>query len=178
VQVIDPTSGKVVKTLGEASSMSVSRGVVLWTDFRCPRGQCPLYAYDLAAGKRLAVAASLPVDTGLFAAVISPDRRSIAYVRQRSAPSQYEMDHPGNPNEVVTVDLDTGQSIVVPGVEIWSKSSPGLEYSADSRWLVMSLDAGSRVQLLLWHPGLGRPLEPAVQVIGKVAFSPSVATVT
>lgn len=176
VQVIDPVTGKVVRTLGEASSMAVSRGVVLWTDYECPDGRCPLRAFDLAAGRYLTVAASLPQESGLWSAVLSPDRMSLAYVQQRSTPGKYDMGHPGNPNEVVTVALDTGQATVVPGVEVWSKSSPGLEYSPDSRWLVMSLDAGSHVRLLLWHPGLPRPLEPSAQVTGRVAFAPLVTS--
>ncbi|MEO8889611.1 MAG: hypothetical protein ABI429_10040, partial [Jatrophihabitantaceae bacterium] len=110
-------------------------------------------------------------------AVLSPDRRTLAYVRQRSTPAQYEMGHPGNPNEVVSVDLASGRTTVVPGLEIWSKSSPGLDYSPDSTWLVISLDAGTRVDLLLWHPGLARPLQPSVQVTGDVAFEPTVTSV-
>jgi hypothetical protein len=51
VQVIDPVTGKVVRTLGQASSMAVSRGVVLWTDYGCPDGRCALRAFDLAAGR-------------------------------------------------------------------------------------------------------------------------------
>jgi len=85
------------------------------------------------------------------------------------------MGHPGNPNEVVTVDLTTGHSTVIPGLQIWSKAFPGMTYSDDSHWLVMSFDGGSEVRLLLWHPGLARPLEPSVQVRGRVAFAPFLA---
>ncbi|MGH9061705.1 MAG: hypothetical protein ACRDZY_19660, partial [Acidimicrobiales bacterium] len=175
VQVIEPRSGKVVKVLGEALSMAVSRGVVLWTGATCPQDQCPLLAYDLAAGRRVPVTASLPKDSGLWAAVLSPDRRSLVYVRQQSGPSHYDMGHPGNPNEIAVVDLATGRTVAVPDVELWSKSSPGLAYSTDSHWLVMSFDAGSSVRLLLWEPGLEHALEPSVTVAGKVAFPPGLA---
>jgi hypothetical protein len=84
------------------------------------------------------------------------------------------MGHPGNPNEIVTVDLVSGAVHPVPGVLLWPKSAPGLAFSADSRWLVIALDEGTGVRLLLWRPGLGRPQESAARIPGRVAYSPVV----
>ncbi|MEO8888031.1 MAG: hypothetical protein ABI301_00965, partial [Jatrophihabitantaceae bacterium] len=70
VQIIDPRSGHVVRTLGESSSLAVSRGVVLWADYRCPNGQCAVHAYDLATGTGIATAATVDRGGGLWSAVL------------------------------------------------------------------------------------------------------------
>jgi len=83
VQLIDPATDKVVRTLGAASSMTVSDDVVLWADAYCPGGQCPLRAYDLATGTGLPIAGSVPREAGVWSGVLSPDRRAFAYLRQQ-----------------------------------------------------------------------------------------------
>jgi WD40-like Beta Propeller Repeat len=119
--------------------------------------------------------AEIPSSGGLWDGVVSPDRRTVAMLRQRSRPARYDMGHPGNPNEIVTLDLRSGAPHAVPGVVLFAKAAPGLAFSSDGRWLVISLDEGTSVRLLLWRPGLAAPLQSPVHLTAKVAFAPSVA---
>jgi hypothetical protein len=176
VQLFDPSTGRTMRALGRASSIGVGAGMVIWAGTNC--GRCPVVSYDLATRTRTLLPFTVPGGLQLWSAVISPDRRFAALIRERSEPSQYNSDHPGNPNEVVLLDLRTGDVHPVPGLVLWTKSFPGMAFAPNSRWLVLALDEGSGLQLLVWHPGLPAPLASPTRVRGPVALSPSIASVT
>ena len=70
--------------------------------------------------------------------------------------------------------LGTGAVRRVPGIEAPPKSALGLVFSADGKWLVVALDAGDRIRVLAWRPGLARPFETRA-VPGAVYAAPAVA---
>lgn len=47
----------------------------------------------------------------------------------------------------------------MPGIELPTKSQPGLTFTGRDDWLVIALNAGSRTRLLAWRPGLRQPYE-------------------
>jgi hypothetical protein len=57
------------------------------------------------------------------------------------------------------MELGTGRLDIVPGIELPTKSQPGLAFAERGDWLVIALDAGSRTRLLAWRPGLRQPYE-------------------
>jgi len=176
VQLFDPSTGRTVRTLGRASSIAAGAGMVIWAGANC--GRCPVVSYDLATRTRTLLPFTVPGGLQLWSAAISPDRRFAALIRERSEPAPYDSDHPGNPNEVVVLDLRSGAVHPVPGLVLWTKSFPGMAFSPDSRWLVLALDEGSAVQVLVWRPGLAAPLASPTRVRGPVALAPSIASVT
>jgi hypothetical protein len=173
IRLFDPRTGRLGLALGPATSMSVDGSTVLWTGANC-YGSCVVHRYDLATGKSGVTRQPADRVVSVWGAIVSPDGRTAAFVRPRATPGPYDQQHPGNPNEIVTVDLDSGAVHVVPGLVLWSKSAPGLAYSADGRWLLLALDEGSSVRMLLWRPGLGRPLESRARVRSPVAYTPTV----
>jgi hypothetical protein len=175
IRVIDPATGRTRLQLGPARSAALSNGVILWTSPGCT--DCRLHVHDLATGRDTVTRRPVPGVASAWGAVVSPDRRTAAVVRPGSTPATYDMEHPGNPNVIVTVRLTTGRTEAVPGLVLWSKSNPGLAFSADGRWLLIGLDEGTGVRLIVWKPGLSRPLQSPARLNAKVAFAPSVATV-
>jgi hypothetical protein len=173
IEVLDPRTGHVGVQLGPAVSVGMSHGVVLWTAPGC-RTACRIYTYDLRSGQRATTVNPVPGVATVWSAVLSPDGDTVALVRERSDPGPYDPGHPGNPNELVTVDLRTGTLHQVPGLVLWSKSSPGVAFSPDSRWLVIGLDEGTDVRLLVWRPGLVGPLESPARLRYPVAYAPTV----
>jgi hypothetical protein len=172
---LDPRTGKERLDLGRASWVAVSQGIVAWAEPGCRR--CRLHILDLATGKRSVTRRAIADVPSSWGGVASPDHRTFVLLRQSATPARYDMDHPGNPNEIVTVDLVTGAVTPVPGVRLWSKSMPGLDFSADSRWLLISLDEGTGTRLLLWHPGLPAVQQSPARLTDRNAYSPGLATV-
>lgn len=173
--LFDPATSTVRTRIGAATAFGVSAGVVLWRGADC--GPCALHLFDLATGARSQVPGTVGTRLLLWPAVISPDHRYAAMLRERDTPGQYEMGHPGNPNEVVVMDLTTGRVLPVPHLVLWAKANPGLTFSPDDRWLAIALDEGSGVRVLLWRPGLSASRELPGAVPGKVAFSPPLLAV-
>lgn len=175
IRVIDLASGDVRLRLGPAGSIAVSAGLIVWTPPGCRT--CRLHVHDLTTGRDTVTRRPVPRAASSWAAVVSPDRLTVAFVRQRATPARYDMEHPGNPNEIVTVDLASGVTHTVPDLALWSKSMPGFAFSPDSRWLIISLDEGTGVRLLVWKPGLRTPLESPARLRSKVAYAPTVTAV-
>jgi len=175
IGVYDPRGGEIRLLAGPATSVALSHGLLLWTGLGCTSA-CRLHVHDLATGRDTTTRRPVHGIASAWAAAVSANGRTAALVRPRSKPAKYDMEHPGNPNEIVTVDLVSGRSRPVPDLAMWSKSSPGLAFSADSRWLLISLDEGSGVRLLLWKPGLAQPLESPARLTARVAYSPTITT--
>jgi hypothetical protein len=166
----DPATSTVRTRIGVATAHAVGAGVVLWRGADC--GPCPLQVFDLATGARSQVPGAVGTRLQVGSAVVSPDHRYAVMLRERARPGPYAMAHPGNPNELVTVDLVTGTIRAVPDLVLWSKAWPGLAFSADGNWLLCALDEGTGVRVLLWRPGLDRPLAAAPYVAGATAVAP------
>jgi hypothetical protein len=175
IRGLDPRTGKVRLELGPSDGATVGAGLVVWNDARC--GACRLHTFDLATGRRdvlASVGGRLP---SVWGAVIAPDGHTLAVARESDRPAPYDMQHPGNPKEIVTVDLHTGAVTVVPGLQLWSKSMPGLAFTPDSRWLLISIDEGTSTRLLLWRPGLSAVRQSPVRLTSRVAYEPGLAAV-
>ena len=105
-------------------------------------------------------------------AVLSPDARYLAFQLSRPDPDpRYSAGHPIGPSDLVVLDLILGNLQVVPGVEIAPKSSAGLTFSHNGRWLVITLNEGSSTRLLVWRHGLAMPLESPARLPGKLLYS-------
>ncbi|UQX87111.1 hypothetical protein M6D93_12450 [Jatrophihabitans telluris] len=155
-------TGRVEATIGPGSAVvSVSGGLILWTDGACKATRsCLLHRYDSATGTRSSQIYHLGLSTDAYLGdgLISPDRRLLAFQLHRPSPDpRFDPGHPGTPSDIAVLHLDTGQLETVPGVELWAKASPSLAFSSDSRWLIIGLDEGTHSSLLLWHPGLRHP---------------------
>jgi len=176
VVLLDPRTGRVERNLARASSVFYGHGRVVFIEPGCRR--CRLHTVDLATGRQAVTRRPVPGLALGWGVAVSPDGRSAVFIRAGSAPAPYDMEHPGTPNQIVTVDLRSGAVHPVPGVVLWSKSMPGLTFSADSRWLVIALDEGTGVRLLLWRPGLAEPRESPARITERVAYSPAVVPTT
>ena len=175
IRGLDPRTGAVRLDLGPATAVTVGHGVVVWNDASCPG--CRLHVFDLATGRRTVVRSAQHLLPSVWGGVVSPDGHVLAVVRESATPGPYEMEHPSNPNEIITVDLTTGTVTRVPGLRLWAKSMPGLDFSADSRWLLISVDEGTGTRLLLWHEGLGAVRQSPARLTTPVAYAPGLATV-
>ena len=106
------------------------------------------------------------------AAVLSPDARYLAFQLSRPEPDpRYNAGHPFGSSDLAVLDLILGKLQLVPGVEIAPKTMAGLTFSHNDRWLVITLNEGRSTRLLLWRPGLDRPLESRARLPGKVLYS-------
>jgi hypothetical protein len=163
--LVDARTGRVRANLGPGWPIAAGGGLVLWT-----RG-CDAVSDKPCTVHRTSVTGRPPATYRLprpaFEGVVSPDRRMIALTLERSGQGpryehqdpRYEPGHPIPPSDVAVLRLDTGRLEIVPGIEVPAKTSPALAFSADSRWLVIGLDAGPATRLLAWRSGLARPYE-------------------
>jgi hypothetical protein len=61
---------------------------------------------------------------------------------------------------------------IVPGVELPPLGyDAALAFSADDRWLVIALNAGTTTRLLAWRPGLRLPYE-CPPIPAKALYAP------
>lgn len=160
VGLVDARTGAVRARLGEGSVLAAGSGAVFWTtgcDISVAR-PCVLHRRDVRGGSVRSYA--LPRAPGFALGAVSADGSSLAFPLQRATlDPRFDAGHPLPPTDVAVLDVRTGVVRVVPGVELPAKTAPALLYSADGRWLVIGLDAGTRTRLLAWRPGLTRPYE-------------------
>jgi hypothetical protein len=78
--------------------------------------------------------------------------------------------------DIAIMHLDTGRLSIVPGIELPTKSQPGLAFAGRGDWLVIALDAGPRTRLLAWRPGLRHPYE--TNALPGVVHGPPTLVVT
>jgi len=166
-------------TLGRASSLTVSAGRLLWIDKPCSiTASCALHGYDLATGATSVRRYRLPIETSIVGGVLSPDRTKLAFQLERI----YEGPHIDNegfgpPTDVAVLDLRTGALDRVSGLTLPPTEVPGLAFSAAGDWLVIALNQGRDAELLLWQPGLPRPLRPGVRISDLMLQAPPVLAV-
>jgi hypothetical protein len=173
----DLTQRRLGARIGQASSLTVDAGVLLWIDRPCsPLVACALHRYDLATGKRTTRAYNdLPVETSLVGGVISPDGTRLAFpLAQIYEGQRADFDGFGPPSDVAVLHLDTGALERIRGLELPATEKPGLTFSAGGDWLVIALNQGRSTELLVWQSGQSRPLRPGVRIRDLMLQEPPV----
>ena len=135
-------------------------------------GRCVLTRVDTAGGSLR----RYPLPAGrapTSPAVLSPDGRRLVVQVSRPEPDlRFGVGHPGGPSDLAVLDLRSGELTVVPGVELAPKTQAGLAFDSRSRWLVIAVDEGPRVRLLVWRPGMSRPMASKARLPGAVYTVP------
>ena len=166
VLLVDATTGHVRANLGNGSDPAAGHGLVLWTegcDFVGDKPQpCTAHRRSVTGGSTTSDRLPRPAATG----IVSRDGRQVALTLEHADPDPRYQPVIPLPNDIAVLQLDTGVLEIVPGIESPAKMSPGLAFSADGRWLVIALDAGSKTRLLAWRPGLAHPYE-STSIAGK-----------
>ena len=174
VLLIDATTGRLRANLGKGWPVAAGNGLVVWAESCDADSNKPCILRRMSVADARATSYRLPRPA--FAGVVSPDRRLLALTLERPTRDAQFEGHPIAPNEVAILHLDTGRLTIVPGVEVPAKADPGLAFSADSRWLVIALDAGSKTRLLAWRPGLAQPYE-SKPIAGQTLQPPPILVV-
>ena len=148
-----------VRRLGPGFAPAVA-GTAVLSARRCePTEHCELIWTDTLTEeppRTIPVPAGRAVTSRL---VLDDSGRYAAFQLARPDPDpRYDPGHPGGPSDLAVLDLGTGRLSVVPGVELAPKASAGLALSRDGRWLLIGLNEGRRARLLVWRPGMGRPM--------------------
>ena len=170
--LVDATTGRTLAGLGPGGQLvATGGGQVAWTT-GCDAsrdGPCVLHSRRLSSGSTTSYRLPRPACCG-GPGVITADGTLLAFLLERATTDARYQGHPTPPSDVAVLHLDTGRLEIVPGVEIPAKSSPGLAYSTDGRWLAIALDAGTHIRLLAWRSGLTHPHETNAipgQVLGR-----------
>jgi hypothetical protein len=178
LQLVDAATGHLRANLGTGEPVAVGYGVVLWSvgcDISLDES-CTLHSRSVAGGATSSY--RLPRPPGFAIGTISPDGRLVAFTLERAGQDpRYQARHPIPPSDIAILHLDSGRLEIVPGIETPPKESPGLVFSPDSRWLVIALDAGSRIRLLAWRSGLAHPYESR-SMVEQALGTPPVAVLT
>jgi len=156
--LVDATTGRVRARLEKGAPIAVGHGVVLWTIGCDPSREkpCTLHRRSVAGGTTASYRLPRPPCCG--AGALSPDGRRVAFPLERAAQDpRYQLEHPIPPSDIAVLHLDTGRLEIVSGIELPAMTSPALAFTADSRWLVIALDAGPQTRLLAWRSGLAHP---------------------
>jgi hypothetical protein len=168
--------GRLRSVLGEGWLMTTVGDTVIWRDscYDETQSTCHLLYATLGQPRRVR---SITLPAGRFPAAkasASPNGKLVAFPLLRSSA---DASFPGgeSPADIAVADLTTGRVAVVPGVQLPSSPPPGLAFSADSRWLIIALNAGPQVRLLAWRPGLSRPEETTAVSLRTSGQPPIVA---
>lgn len=168
--VVARSAPRRLRTFGRGTPLAAVPGAIVFSRGCGVSGPCELRRTPLDGGASRPLA-TLAGRSPASEATVSADGRSLAFLGARSRPDpRLRFDHPGGPSDVVVLDAVTGRTTVLPGVEVAPKSFVGLAFSADGRWLVVSLNDGSRTRLLVWRRGWDRPRESAARLPGRVEY--------
>ena len=172
--LVDAATGHVRGDLGKGELVAVGHGLVLWTVGCEPSSgkPCTLYRRLVAGGTTSSYRLPRP---GFPIGVLSPNASEVAFVLERASQDpRYDIGHPIPPSDIAILHLDTGRLEIVPGIETPAKIPPSLAFSADGRWLLIALDAGSKTRLLAWRSGLAHPYE-TTPIAGRGLGAPPIA---
>jgi hypothetical protein len=171
--LVDTATGRVRARLGPATlPIAAANGQVVWSSGCDPTNDrpCSLHRRSVATGATTNYRLPRPPCCG--ASIISADEKLLAFLLERATTDPRYEGHPIPPSDIAVMHLDTGRLEIVPGIEIPTKISPGLAFSADGRWLAIALNAGDRTRLLAWRSGLRHPYETTA-IPGQVLGSPT-----
>ncbi len=161
VYVFDLTTRRY-RLIGNSFSVSVSHGIVVWNSTACSdTGPCRLHTYDLATGRQTLREYHLPLESTFNGAVLSPDRRRLAFVLpQETSDHVYRSANTqATPANLAILDLRTGIVDPIPNLELPPGTSPAeLAFSGDSKTLIIGLDSDGGTMLLSWRSGLSQPV--------------------
>lgn len=182
VAVLDTRRGDVVATPAQGYPVAIGASSdggssIVWSQ-PCHSGStCAVTVLTLPGGRERSY--SVPAGTTVNgAAQLSPDGRLLAFPLARaSADSRYAVGHPGTPYDVAVLDLGSGRLQILGGLELAPKTMVGLAFSADSRWLVLTVSEGSHGHLLVWRPGWPTPRRVGLELAGPLVGAPPVAVV-
>jgi hypothetical protein len=170
----DAATAKLRAVLGEGWLMTAAGDTVIWRDscYDDTQTTCHVHYATLSQPRQVRSIALPPGRFPTAQAVASPDGKLIAFPLLRTSA---DASFPGgeSPANVAVADLSTGRVALVPGVQLPASPPPGLAFSADSRWLIIALNAGRQVRLLTWRPGLTTPQETAAVAV-SASGTPSI----
>jgi hypothetical protein len=172
--LVDAATGHVRGDLGKGELVAIGDGLVLWTAGCDPSSDkpCTLYRRSVAGGTTSSYRLPRP---GFAIGVLSPNDRQVAFLLECTGQDpRYDIGHPIPPSDIAILHLDTGRLEIVPGIETPAKIPPSLAFSADGRWLLIALDAGSKIRLLAWRSGFARPYE-TTPIAGQGLGAPPIA---
>ncbi|TCC63423.1 hypothetical protein E0H73_13350 [Kribbella pittospori] len=155
--LVDARTGRLQAKLEQrVAPLAVGAGQVLWTS-GCgdDAALCTLHRRAIAGGQTV----GSPLPRLACCGVVSPDGTRVAFLIERATTDSRFDGHPLPPMDIAIMRLDTGRLAIVPGIELPTKTQPGLAFAARGDWLVVALNAGSRTRLLAWRPGLRQPYE-------------------
>lgn len=169
--VFDTRLHRVVRDLGPATSFTTSRTTVLWTSQLCSAASdCQLRSYDVRTGISTIRGYALPVESALNSGVLSPDGKRLAFQLPRlESDPRFAISLPGNPSDLVVLNLQSGVLEPVPNLELPPGTTVGLTFSNDSRWLVTAVTGDQGSRLLAWRSGLTQPLASPAKLPGPIA---------
>jgi hypothetical protein len=174
--LVSAITGRRLADLGQdAQPVATGAGQVVWTTGCDPTSDspCDLHRRWLRTGSTTTYRLPRPACCGGLG-VVSPDGKLVAFLLERAATDPGYESHPIPPSDVAVLHLDGSRLEIVPGIELPAKSSAGLAFSQDGRWLAIALDAGPRIRLLAWRSGLALPYETKA-ISGQVLWAATIA---
>jgi hypothetical protein len=170
--LVDAATGRIRARVGEGATVAADERMLVWTG-TCdnPSNPCPIHRRMLATGATTNYLA--PRSPRALAGAISHDGSRLAFTLRRAQQDpRFAAEHPAPPADVAILRFDTGGIDIVPGVELPPLGyGATLAFSADDRWLVIGLNAGSTIRLLAWRPGLAHPYE-CPPIPAKALYAP------
>jgi hypothetical protein len=162
VELLDPTTGALLRRLAEGDTVGAAGHMVLVSLPGCgalgTHRSCTLESIDLTTGRPTATAELPPGRVPVSDAVFSPDGTLAAF--QLARPRQDPRFLTGvlvPPSDVAVLHLHTGSLDIVPGLELPPQTQTGLAFDPTGRWLLATVSEGDRGELLAWRPGLPGP---------------------
>jgi len=180
VMVLDPSTGRPVRTLGVGPPLAADRAHLLLLLGPCDVGQatssCAVARVDVRTG-RVQRRYQLPDGrVPVSAGSVSRDGRLAVFQLARTDPDpRFDPGHPVPPSDIAVLHLDTGRLEIVPGLELAPKTEAGLAFAADGSWVFVTVSDGDHAHLLGWHSGLGAP-QSVARLSGPVAWAPPLLT--
>jgi hypothetical protein len=177
VVLLDPTTGRPVRTLGAGVPLAVDRSHLLLQRDPCDLNHTPRSCtiaridlrtghqdsrYTLPAGRVPVSAGSLSRDGGL----------AVFQLARAHSDPRFDPGHPIPPADIALLHLDTGRLDIVPNLELAPKTGAGLAIADDGSWLFAAVNDGDHAHLLAWHPGLDAPRSVA-RLPGPITWTPS-----
>jgi hypothetical protein len=162
VELVDPTTGALVRRLATGSPLGAAADVVLVSRPGCgapqARGTCTLGSIGLRTGQPEATfvlpAGRVPVGDAAF----SPSGAVAAFRLARARPDpRVTAGHPPLPADVAVLHLRSGRLDIVPGLELPPGTGAGLAFDATGSWLLATVSEGDHGQLLAWRHGMPGP---------------------